>query len=271
MPSYDLTPVEHDPWADAQTHAAEPPNPAAPAVDFGKAVAKHYWDKAVSALTAPRDALTGAMQVTDPDTGMPTPEAMQRAHAVANLVMTGGMPMAERGAAGMAGGKLTPVDHNPFEASGRIDFQSSGAQRGEAAGAKRPVLTDEELAAARARSDAYQARLRERLAAKAKEPAAPAATSPGGERIGFKSLETKKGEPEKVIGAAVVGKDGQIFTASNHLLARDKAAAAYGVDRDDVWGHLDEDVPGGFMTSKGRVVDRNEAGRLSGQQGPMVK
>jgi hypothetical protein len=269
MPNYDLTPVEHDPWADAQTHAAEPPNPAAPAVDFGKAVAKHYWDKAVSALTAPRDALTGAMQVTDPDTGMPTPEAMERGRAVANMAMTGGIPFAQRGAAGMAGGKLTPVDHDPFKAE-RIDFQSAGAQRGEAAGTKPPSLTDEELAAARARSDAYQARLKERLAAKAKEPAAPAPASPGGERIGFKSLETKK-EPEKVTGAAVVGKDGQIFTASNHLLARDKAAAAYGVDPDDVWGHLDEDVPGGFMTNRGRVVDRNEAGRLSGQQGPMVK
>jgi hypothetical protein len=51
------------------------------------------------------------MQVNDPLTGMPTPEAMQRGQGVANLATTGGIPMAQRGAAGMAGGKLGSPEH----------------------------------------------------------------------------------------------------------------------------------------------------------------
>lgn len=72
-------------------------------------VLDYYGNKITSALTAPRDALTGAMPVTDTE-GMPTPEAMQRAKDVANLAMTGGMPMAQEGALGMAGGKLHASD-----------------------------------------------------------------------------------------------------------------------------------------------------------------
>jgi hypothetical protein len=105
---YTLTPVEHDPWAEAQTHQAERPNPAAPIVNFGKLFAKTMADRAISAVTAPRDALYGNMQVTDPETGMPTREAMERGRSVANLAMTGGMPCARQGAAGMAGGRLGP-------------------------------------------------------------------------------------------------------------------------------------------------------------------
>jgi hypothetical protein len=70
----------------------------------------YYSHKLASAVTAPRDALTGAMPVTDPETGMPTPEAMQRGQGVANLAMTGGVPFAKAGAAGMTGGKLTQGD-----------------------------------------------------------------------------------------------------------------------------------------------------------------
>lgn len=69
-------------------------------------VAAVLANKFSSAVTAPRDALTGAMQVTDPETGMPTPEAIQRGQGLANLAMTGGIPFARQGAAGMAGGKL---------------------------------------------------------------------------------------------------------------------------------------------------------------------
>lgn len=90
----------------AMTHQPEQPNPAAPTVEMGKLIGKHFWDKAVSAATAPRDAFTGAMQVTDPETGMPTREAMERGQDVANMAMTGGIPFAQRGAAGMAGGRL---------------------------------------------------------------------------------------------------------------------------------------------------------------------
>jgi hypothetical protein len=74
----------------------------------------YYANKLSSAVTAPRDALTGAMQVTDPETGMPTREAMDRGQGVANLAMTGGLPFAKQGAAGMAGGKLGPGDFNAY-------------------------------------------------------------------------------------------------------------------------------------------------------------
>lgn len=65
----------------------------------------YFGNKLMSAMTAPRDALTGALPVNDTE-GMPTPQAMQRGQGVANMAMTGGIPFAQRGAAGMAGGKL---------------------------------------------------------------------------------------------------------------------------------------------------------------------
>ncbi len=70
----------------------------------------YFSNKLMSAMTAPRDAMTGALPVTDPATGMPTPQAMQRGQGVANLAMTSGIPFAQRGAAGMAGGKLSQPD-----------------------------------------------------------------------------------------------------------------------------------------------------------------
>lgn len=69
-------------------------------------IGEYFGNKLASALMAPRDALTGTLQVTDPETGMPTREAMERGQGVANLAMTGGLPFARQGAAGMAGGKL---------------------------------------------------------------------------------------------------------------------------------------------------------------------
>lgn len=74
----------------------------------------YFGNKLMGAMTAPRDALTGALQVNDPATGMPTPEAMQRGQGVANLAMTGGIPMAQRGALGMAGGKLGGPKEDPL-------------------------------------------------------------------------------------------------------------------------------------------------------------
>jgi len=70
-------------------------------------VVNYFGNKLASAVTAPRDALYGTMQVTDPETGMPTREAMERGQSVANMAMTGAVPFAQRGAAGMAGGRLT--------------------------------------------------------------------------------------------------------------------------------------------------------------------
>ncbi len=204
-------------------------------------------NKLMSVMTAPYEALTGSLQVNDPVTGMPTPQAMQRGKEVANLAMTGGIPFAQRGAAGMAGGKLggpgepTPMrragnENKPFperaaqyeenriqrtmerwdnltadqkarfkesypniktpdagSPGDRINFQSAGAaKKGE--GTDKPLgkMSEEELKAALTRSEAYQARLKERLATKpAESPKPPVA---GGERIGFKSIGTNKSQ-----------------------------------------------------------------------------
>lgn len=63
-------------------------------------------NKLASVVSAPYEALHGTLQVTDPETGMPTREAMERGQGVAGMAMTGGLPFAPRGAAGMAGGRL---------------------------------------------------------------------------------------------------------------------------------------------------------------------
>ncbi|KOX55105.1 hypothetical protein ADL19_13455 [Streptomyces purpurogeneiscleroticus] len=56
------------------------------------------------AVTAPRDAYTGDLQVMGPD-GHPTAEAMDRANGLAGLAMTGSMPLkAPKGALRMFGG-----------------------------------------------------------------------------------------------------------------------------------------------------------------------
>lgn len=59
-----------------------------------------------SGATAPRDALTGKLQVNDPETGMPTHEAVQRAGDLSSILMGGGMPAAEKGALGIGGGRI---------------------------------------------------------------------------------------------------------------------------------------------------------------------
>lgn len=63
-------------------------------------------NRVASTATAPLRALTGQMQVTDPMTGMPTPEAMREGQSVANVATTGAIPFAQHGAAGVFGGKL---------------------------------------------------------------------------------------------------------------------------------------------------------------------
>jgi hypothetical protein len=148
-------------------------------------VLDYFGNRVTSAVGAPYDALHGAFSVIDPETGMPTPEAIQRGKAVAGMAMTSGMPLAQRGAAGMAGGKLGGAD--------RVNFRSAGAQREEGGTKSISKMTDEEVKEALARSQAYQARLKERLAAKAKEPVAPdQSLEVGGDRLGFASLGTRK-------------------------------------------------------------------------------
>lgn len=62
------------------------------------------------AVTAPRDAYTGDLQVMGPD-GHPTAEAMDRANGLAGLAMTGSMPFkAPKGALRMFGGGETHDD-----------------------------------------------------------------------------------------------------------------------------------------------------------------
>lgn len=67
----------------------------------------HYGEKVKDVLTGPQDALEGRLQVNDPETNMPTPQAMSRASEFAGTVVGGGMPMAERGALGIFGGRLS--------------------------------------------------------------------------------------------------------------------------------------------------------------------
>lgn len=76
------------------------------------------------------------------------------------------------------------------------------------------------------------------------------------------------GAAEHILGASVTGTNGKIFTAPNHLLAREAAAKEFGVHPDEVWGHLEPDV-GRFLTSTGRMVDRTEAGKIADQAGPL--
>lgn len=63
-----------------------------------------------SGLTAPRDAFTGALPMVDPETGMPSAEALQRARHFTSTAMTGGLPggifAAPKGSAGIFGGRL---------------------------------------------------------------------------------------------------------------------------------------------------------------------
>lgn len=60
---------------------------------------EHYGSKVKDALTAPQDALEGRLQVNDPETNMPTPEAIERAGEVAGLAMGSGFgATAARGA-----------------------------------------------------------------------------------------------------------------------------------------------------------------------------
>jgi hypothetical protein len=99
---YTLTPVEHDPFEAAAARVRAPYARANARVSGLPDVVNYFGGKIGRAITGPRDALFGDMQVTDPETGMPTREAMERGQGVANLAKTGGIPFAQRGAAGAA-------------------------------------------------------------------------------------------------------------------------------------------------------------------------
>lgn len=61
---------------------------------------------AVSGATLPGDVYAGKVAMTDPETGHTSPELMQRTRDLAGLVGEAGIPMAQPGSLGMAGGKL---------------------------------------------------------------------------------------------------------------------------------------------------------------------
>lgn len=71
--------------------------------------------------------------------------------------------------------------------------------------------------------------------------------------------------PERIVGAAVIAKDGRVFIGGNHILAAG-AARKSGVDISHIY---EESVQtggppqGGFLTSNGRYVSRNEAAEIA--------
>lgn len=95
----------------------------------------------------------------------------------------------------------------------------------------------------------------------AKEPAtAPNFNPPIGADANY--VPPGSATPETITGATISAK-GRAFDAENHILAMDKAEEALG--RDALLGASPAD---GFRTSTGRIVDRDEATRLSGASGP---
>lgn len=84
--------------------------------EFMSAAAGRAKDMATSAVTAPRDAYTGDLQVFGPD-GHPTQEAMDRANGMAGLAMTGSMPFkAPAGAIRSFGGAASGHADDPMAA-----------------------------------------------------------------------------------------------------------------------------------------------------------
>jgi Transglycosylase SLT domain len=122
LPNYvSLTPVEGDPFSGTmqmndQSQVAKPLQRL-----FGLNGQERYqtWPERMvrSGLTAPLDALTGQMQVNDPETNMPTGEAIQRSMDVAGLAGGGGIGGAEEGALGSSGGRLIQMANEPKSAS----------------------------------------------------------------------------------------------------------------------------------------------------------
>ncbi len=74
-------------------------------------------DRAKSAVTAPRDAYTGDLQVFDPATGHVSQEAMDRASGLAGLAMTGGLGGVSRGGSVLGSG---PMRRLPMDEASRM-------------------------------------------------------------------------------------------------------------------------------------------------------
>ena len=111
-PDLKFVPVD-DPWANT-------PKPIKRLLGVGGEERYQLWPERAlrSGLSAPLDALTGKMQVNDPETGMPTDEAIRRSQDVASVGGPGGlMNLEEKGVLGSHGGNLvqpTPKVAAPF-------------------------------------------------------------------------------------------------------------------------------------------------------------
>lgn len=236
--------------AEAAAQRVRAPYAAANARESGlPQLGEYFGNKVASALTAPRDAFTGAMPVNDPATGMPTPEAMQRGQGVANLAMTGGIPMSERGAVGMAGGRLGGVD--PLASLREAGMQA--AQPGVKANLPPPKkLLDRTW-------DNYTKRMTEDEALQS-EPVWGAA-----QRMADEHGTSHASAFARVMNDwyARKGIDKHMSEdAANAYTGRERANAQFGA-------LLKEPDVGRLLTSKGRVVDRTEAGRIADQSGPL--
>ncbi|MDR3469828.1 MAG: hypothetical protein P4M07_28190 [Xanthobacteraceae bacterium] len=84
-------------------------------------IARSVLAAARDGMTAAHDAMTGElpMWAEDPETGEihTSPQAIERARNLAGLLVGGGMPGAERGAVGAAGGKLIVPQEQLFDLS----------------------------------------------------------------------------------------------------------------------------------------------------------
>lgn len=122
QPKFKLTPVEGDPFSGTMQMSDQSQVAAPLRKLFGLNGEKRYqtWPERAlrSGLSAPLDALTGKMQVNDPETGMPTDEAIRRSQDVASVGGPGGlMNLREEGVLGSHGGNLmqpTPKVAAPF-------------------------------------------------------------------------------------------------------------------------------------------------------------
>ena len=106
-PDLKFVPVD-DPWANT-------PKPIKKLLGVGGEERYQLWPERAlrSGLSAPLDALTGRMQVNDPETGMPTDEAIRRSQDVASVGGPGGlMNLEEKGVLGSHGGNLVQREFN---------------------------------------------------------------------------------------------------------------------------------------------------------------
>lgn len=86
---------------------------------------------AYSAVTLPGDVYQGNVSMYGPD-GHTNPAVIDRAAEIAGLMMSGGIPMAERGALGAVGGRMTQAKQYPVaprsEWYGDANFETTGGQ-----------------------------------------------------------------------------------------------------------------------------------------------